>query len=474
MNSPEPQQMLLHYRLVGKIDSGGKGEAYLAEDTKLGRRELSRFSQSVDDYRSMLKHQEALNSPEKEAAGLNLLAQTLFFSHRLEGMEACVDDALVASGRAGSETLRLDLMCLMALKHPTSLNFAQRRIDMRTEVLASLSRISGRTNARSQTNNLRDKLRSGCALLTTHALRFGKNLHLHALLSFTLLLALALAVAPSAKAQQSVAGESRFTKLDVGSGLPKAKIHYVSYGKGNEALVLIHGWTMNVDNWRDQVPDFAKRNRVIAIDLPGHGQSDKPQITYSMDLFARAVDAVMRDAKVKRAVLVGHSMGTPIARQFYRRYPKKTIAIVVVDGALRPFGDKAMMDGFIAGFRAPTYRELVGRMFAGITGPQLPAEAQERIKASALNTPQFVLVSAMEGMADASIWGDDKINVPVLAIMAKNPFYGPNLEEFYHGLAPNLDFQMWDGVGHFIMMEKPKEFNEAVLVFLDKNQLLKK
>ena len=58
------------------------------------------------------------------------------------------------------------------------------------------------------------------------------------------------------------------------------KNNYQSYGKGREALVLIHGWTCNLDYWRDQVPDLAKRNRVIAIDLPGHGQSDKPEIAY--------------------------------------------------------------------------------------------------------------------------------------------------------------------------------------------------
>jgi len=63
-----------------------------------------------------------------------------------------------------------------------------------------------------------------------------------------------------------------------------------------EAIVLIHGWSCRLDYWRDQIPEFAKRTRVIAIDLPGHGQSDKPELTYSMDLFARAVDAVLRDA----------------------------------------------------------------------------------------------------------------------------------------------------------------------------------
>ena len=268
------------------------------------------------------------------------------------------------------------------------------------------------------------------------------------------------------KDDKSPVAESRFTKLE------GARIHYVNYGKGDDALVLIHGWTCNLDFWRDQVPDFAKRNRVIAIDLPGHGQSDKPQITYSMDLFARAVDAVLRDAKVKRTVLVGHSMGTPIARQFYRKYPAKTLAIVVVDGPLRPFGDKAMMDRLLAGLRGPNYRQSQSQMFAGMMGPNLSAEAKERIMASSLNAPQHVLVSAMEGMADAAIWREDKINVPVLAIMANNPFFGANIEESYRGIVPNLDFQMWDGVGHFIMMDKPKQFNKAVLAFLDKNKLI--
>jgi pimeloyl-ACP methyl ester carboxylesterase len=302
------------------------------------------------------------------------------------------------------------------------------------------------------------------------------------LLSFAVVLLLALAVAPSPclevssaklakgspKPEKSAIGESRFATLG------GARVHYVDYGKGSKALVLIHGWTQNAEGWRDQISDFTKRNRVIAIDLPGHGQSDKPQVTYSMAHFARAVDAVLRHAKVKRAVLVGHSMGTPIARQFYRLYPEKTLAIVIVDGPLRPFGDKVMMDGMIAGFRGPTYRAAISQMFATMMGPGLSADARKRIMASSLNTPQHVLVSAMEGMADASIWGEDKISVPVLAIMANNPFFGADIEAFYRSLAPNLEFHMWDGVGHFLMMEKPKEFNGVLLAFLDKNKLLKK
>jgi pimeloyl-ACP methyl ester carboxylesterase len=80
----------------------------------------------------------------------------------------------------------------------------------------------------------------------------------------------------------------------------------------------------------------------------------------------------------------------------------------------------------------------------------------------------------MEGMADPSIWTEDKVNVPMLAVLAKGPFWPPNTEATFRSLVPDLDYQMWEGVTHFLMMQKPKEFNAAVVAFLDKKNLLKK
>jgi len=268
-----------------------------------------------------------------------------------------------------------------------------------------------------------------------------------------------------ASASLSLAQE-KFAKLDT------TKIHYVSEGKGKDAIVLVHGWTCNLDNWRDQIPELSKRARVIALDLPGHGKSDKPQIKYDMDLFAAAIDAVMKDANVEHAVLVGHSMGTPVIRQFYRKYPQKTLALVIVDGGLRPFGTKEQRERFMAPLRGPEYKDAGVKMFAGMT-PTLPQADKDRVTESYLNTPQHVIVSAMDTMADESLYGNDKINVPVLAILAKSPFWAPDTEQFFRSLAPDLDFQMWEGVDHFLFMGKPKEFNAAVIAFLDKKKLLK-
>lgn len=271
-----------------------------------------------------------------------------------------------------------------------------------------------------------------------------------------------------ALAARSFAGEPRDAKLD------GHRVHYETHGVGREALIFVHGWTCNLSFWSRQVPAFATKTRVIAIDLPGHGQSDKPQVNYTMDLFARAVDAVLVDAGVDRAVLVGHSMGTPVIREFYRKYPRKTLALVIVDGPLRAFGDRKMMEQFLAPLRGPGYKEAASRFIDSMFGQSATAEMRAEIKNSMLSTPQSVAVSAMEGMADVSIWKQDKITVPTLAIMAKSGFLPADAEQFYRGIAPNIDYQMWEGVGHFLMMEKPGEFNDVLAGFLMKNGLLKK
>jgi pimeloyl-ACP methyl ester carboxylesterase len=165
-------------------------------------------------------------------------------------------------------------------------------------------------------------------------------------------------------------------------------------------------------------------------------------------------------------------MGTPVARQFYRKYPQKTLGIIIVDGGLRPFGTKEMREQFLAAFRSPNYKEAGAQMFAQMSGTLAPAD-QERIKSSFSNTPQHVLVSAMESMNQDSLYGPDKMNVPVFAVIAKSPFWPADTEQFFRSIAPDFEIQWWEGVGHFLMMEKPKQFNDAVLAFLDKKALLK-
>ena len=105
--------------MVEKLSGDDRAEALVTLYQKRGavNMALSRFAESVDDYTSMLKYQDRLGSPEKQAAALNALALTLFFAHRLEEMEARASEAVAAAKLAGSEELRLQTMALMALKH---------------------------------------------------------------------------------------------------------------------------------------------------------------------------------------------------------------------------------------------------------------------------------------------------------------------------------------------------------------------
>jgi pimeloyl-ACP methyl ester carboxylesterase len=261
--------------------------------------------------------------------------------------------------------------------------------------------------------------------------------------------------------------QDRFAKLDT------MRVHYQNYGEGKDAVVFIHGWSCNLNFWKANLPAFVNQSRVIAIDLPGHGESDKPQVTYSMDLFARAIDAVLQDAKVESATLVGHSMGTPAIRQFYRKYPNKTRALVIVDGSLRPFSNPEQMKQFIDPLRGPNYKQQAELIIGFVAQAVKDKKTLEEIKAAMMSTPQHVMVGAFEAMMDDAIWKEDKINAPTLAVMAKNPQWNAEYEKFVRELVPGIDYQMWEGVSHFLMTDEPQKFNDAVLAFMKKNKLIK-
>lgn len=277
------------------------------------------------------------------------------------------------------------------------------------------------------------------------------------------------------KVSVNVKSESRFAMFE------NNKVHYVDnqpintlpdgrVSANDTALIFIHGWTCNAEFWKSSYAAF-KNIRTIAVDLPGHGQSDKPQANYSMEYFARSIDAVMKDARLTKAVLVGHSMGTPVIRQFYRLYPEKTLGLVIVDGGLKPFAPKAQMEQFFAPLRT-NYKQAAATFIDGMLTPVKDEKLKTEIKISMLATPDYVAVSAMDNMIDDKNWGEDKINVPVLAIHAKSPFWTDEYEKYARSIIPNLDYQMWEDVSHFLMMEKPDEFNKALMAFLVKNKFV--
>ena len=280
------------------------------------------------------------------------------------------------------------------------------------------------------------------------------------------LIAFLLIFAATRLVAEPIVSESKLVDVD------HLRVHYTNYGKGDTALFFVHGWSCDETVWAEQAPALAEKIRVITIDLPGHGQSEKPQtIEYNKDLYVRAIDAVMSDASVKSVILVGHSNGTPFVRHYYRKFPGKVKALVVVEGPLRPFFDRDAMEKFVVPLKGDNYPEAAGRVIDGMTKPIKDASLRDKIKTLMLKTPQHVAVSEFEATADPDLWKEDKIGVPVLVILAKQPVWTAEYEQFVRRLAPKVDYQVWDNVSHFLMMEKPREFNAAVLKFLEQNRL---
>ncbi len=254
---------------------------------------------------------------------------------------------------------------------------------------------------------------------------------------------------------------SRFAVLD------GVRIHYKSLGTGRTAVVLVHGWACDLGVWRSQAAVLEGRVRILALDLPGHGRSDKPTVPYSMAFMARAVNAVVEAAQVDQVVLVGHSMGTPVARQFYRLFGAKVKGIVVVDGALKSPGlDSAAIERTVQAFSGPGREAMFEQMIAPMFPGEALAAARRDVIRMANATPPHVVTGAMRGMLDPAIWGDDPIRVPVLAVMAKGPNWPPAYRAYVTRLVPELDYQELEGVHHFLMLERPDLFNPMLTDFL--------
>jgi pimeloyl-ACP methyl ester carboxylesterase len=278
-----------------------------------------------------------------------------------------------------------------------------------------------------------------------------------------------LAASATGSIAAPIVSESKSVEID------HVKVHYTNYGKGESALLLVHGWACDESVWEEQAPALAEKIRLITIDLPGHGQSDKPNtISYDKNLYTRAIDGVLKDGGVKSVVPIGHSNGAPFVREYYRKFPDKVKALIIVEGPLHAMFDRDTMEKLVVPLKGDNYPEAAGRAIAGMTNAMKDAAVRDKIRALMLKTPQHVAVSEFEATADEDLWKADKIDIPVLMIMARQPAWSPEYEQFVRGLIPKLDYQVWPDVSHFLMMEKPREFNAAVLKFLEENKLLPK
>lgn len=243
-------------------------------------------------------------------------------------------------------------------------------------------------------------------------------------------------------------------------------VHYTVTGTQSKTVILVHGYTCDETTWTEQVPALARQYRVVTLDLPGHGKSDSPKDgKFSMDLFARAIESVRAEVKAERIVAVGHSMGTPVVMRYAHLYPAHVSALVFVDG-LMPMppaqaAASANMGAAMGGPNGRTAREAMIRRFfvAGTT-----QDVQTKVLNMMLGAPEATAVGAMNATREPGGQTTDIPPVSVLGIYA-----GPSgiaSENAVHAAFPAVQYVSIPETGHFLMMEKPQEFNRILLAFL--------
>jgi pimeloyl-ACP methyl ester carboxylesterase len=268
---------------------------------------------------------------------------------------------------------------------------------------------------------------------------------------------------------QTAEGKHRdTTQVSIETSIASAKapdgveIRYQVAGRGEPALVFVHGWSCDRSYWRHQVDHFTSSHRVLAVDLGGHGESGLGRKEWTMAAFGQDVKAAADAAGLGKVILVGHSMGGPVVAEAARLMPGRVAGLVMVDFFTevdRRFTPKEQQ-GFLApmrdDFRKMTEGFVRQEMFVPGSDPKLA----DQIARDMASGPASVAVSAMEQLLNydqgAALAG---AKAPVLLI---NSDKWPTDLEAARRHRPDIGLAVMPFVGHFLMMEAPEEFNRLL------------
>jgi pimeloyl-ACP methyl ester carboxylesterase len=267
------------------------------------------------------------------------------------------------------------------------------------------------------------------------------------------------------------------------------RVAMLDEGQGEQTLILIHGLGSNAKAWLRNIPVWAEKYRVLALDLPGYFKSDKGYYPYSMDFYATVLIELMDSLSLDKAVFVGHSMGGQIAMTAALDYPQRVSQLVLVSTA----GFETFSEGEADWFRKVMTVELVRDTPIRSIATNLhnnfyamPEAADfmitDRIavrQAEGFEDYCYAVVRNVSAMVDAPVHdrlGD--IRQPTLIIFGEQDALIPN--PYLHGgftsdiaaigadLIPNNELLLIPACGHFAQFEKPEVVNQAVISFLDR------
>lgn len=277
-------------------------------------------------------------------------------------------------------------------------------------------------------------------------------------------LLVACLLAPVASAQPAPSSRSVVVR---GATIRSTDMPAADGAPAREALVFVHGWGGSRGLFREAMEAFGGERRILAIDLPGHGESEDVDEAHTMDLYADVIAGAMDEAGIERAVLVGHSNGGAAVRQFARRSGPRCTALVIVDGSLTNQVSREQMGAVLQGLASDKAGQVVQALAGAMTQRMRDEEDAQQVRDAMLFTPPEALAKSLRAMAEDAIWQPDPITPPLLLVLAQQPAWDEAYFEAVRRMAPQAVVRIWPGASHFLFMDDPERFARVVRAFLD-------
>jgi pimeloyl-ACP methyl ester carboxylesterase len=244
---------------------------------------------------------------------------------------------------------------------------------------------------------------------------------------------------------------------------------------GAPVVVLVHGHPFDRSMWRPQVERLvAAGYRVIVPDLRGYGETTVVPGKTPLETFARDVTGLADRLGVGDFVLGGLSMGGQIVMEIHRRVPERIRGLLLADTAPwaeTPDGRRMrneVADRLLREGMRPYAEEVLPKMVAPATIERRPAVA-EHVLAMMLGAPPEGAAAALRGRAERPDYAASlsQATVPALIVVGSEDEYTPVAHaRLMHDLVPGSTLAVVDGAGHMPNLERPAEFDQALLAFL--------
>ncbi|TFG15374.1 MAG: alpha/beta fold hydrolase [Promethearchaeota archaeon] len=249
-------------------------------------------------------------------------------------------------------------------------------------------------------------------------------------------------------------------------------INYEIKGEG-QPLLFIHGLGSSLRDWEDQIPIFSKKYKTIAIDLRGHGGTDKPKGPYSISLFAKDIAELLKTLKFEPVHVVGISLGGAIGFHLAIDYPELTKSLVVVNMSaslpIETFKEKQM---FL--MRILIVKLLGMKKMGEVLAKRLfikPEQQNSRDKMASrwAENDKKAYLSALKTLKNWSVLDRlPQIKCPTLIVSADEDYTPLDTKKEYTKLIPNAKLVVIEDARHAVTVEKPEEFNSILMDFLSK------